>query len=241
MTLVAEAEAYRMGAGVPLKVTLVVASVVATLPEEGTLAAARGDGPIVPPVISTTSPGATGPPAPLAPFMMPVIAAGGARLANNPWVRVSPFEIPAVKYRVLRSPPLPPFPKTIAHTPWFTTFLPVTSCKAPRRFPVAGSNALITPLPKLPTSTAPPNAPQFAGAKATPQGEFRTPFETSRFWRVPLKSKTLTNPLPGPATSSFLAGSCFAYVTYRLPLTFHTLKGANPLGMAESAKPPGTA
>src|ERR1700676_736785 len=138
--------------------------------------------------------------------------------------------MPAVKYKVLGSPPLPPLPNAIAHRPEFTMGWPFLSCRVPRVTPVLGSNALMRPLPKFPTRTAPPKAPHVAGAIATPQGEFKTSFEIRRFRNVPLRSNTLTKPFPGPARSRFLAAFCFAYMTYSLPPRFQMLKGANPLG-----------
>src|SRR5271166_1707282 len=58
MTQVDDAEAYRMGAAVPLNVTLVEPTVVPRLPVVGIAKEARGEGPIVNPLITTTSPGA---------------------------------------------------------------------------------------------------------------------------------------------------------------------------------------
>src|SRR3989442_15951322 len=46
-TLVADADEYRIGAGLPLIVTVVDASVVPTLPVLGNTAATRGEGPSV--------------------------------------------------------------------------------------------------------------------------------------------------------------------------------------------------
>src|SRR6202035_3633694 len=96
----------------------------------------------------------------------------------------------------------------------------------------------MVPSPKLPTNNAPPNAPQVAGAIATPQGEFSGPLETTRFRKLPLKSKVSTNPLPGPAVSRVFAPFCFAYITYSLPPIFQMLKGANPAGRLGSVKLP---
>ena len=45
------------------------------------------------------------------------------------------------------------------------------------------------------------------GARASPQGEFKFPFDTKRCTRLPLKSNTSTKPLPGPETSSCRASS----------------------------------
>jgi hypothetical protein len=74
-----------MGAGVPLKVTVVVESVVAMLPEVGIVPLTEGEGPMVPPLTSTTSPGAIAVAAPaLAPLLKLVTAAGGAILPNRP-------------------------------------------------------------------------------------------------------------------------------------------------------------
>src|ERR1035437_8006338 len=116
--------------------------------------------------------------------------------------------------------------------------LPDESCSVPRDAPVVALNALIRPSPKFPTSSAPPNAPQFAGAMATPHGEFSGPFEIKCFVRLPFRSKTATKPFPTPPASRNLFASCFAYSTYRLLLRFQMLKGAKPAGTEGSLNVP---
>src|SRR5438874_10436448 len=108
MVAIVEADAYKMGAGVPLKVTLTPPTVLPNVPAAGMAAFARGDGPMVNPPINTTSPGEIGPVAPLAAFTIVTIDEGGAIAPRSPCC--SPW-IPAVKYSVLTSPPLPPLPK----------------------------------------------------------------------------------------------------------------------------------
>src|ERR1019366_4468374 len=125
---------------------------------------------------------------------------------------------PAVKYRALLSPPLPPLPTYRAHRPGSTMLLPLGSCSVPWNAPVAGSYALIMPSPKLPTSRVPANLPNVAGAMARPHGEFRrlpVPPATSDCSSLPVESNTLTQPFPTPATSNFLLASCLAYATDR--------------------------
>src|ERR1041385_1830444 len=97
MTLVAEADAYSTGAGVELKVTPVAATVVPTFPDAGIVPAARGDGPMVNPLTTTTSPGATEPEIWLAPVFRLKTWLGGATAPNSPGVLTSPFEMPAAK------------------------------------------------------------------------------------------------------------------------------------------------
>ena len=74
-----------MGAAAPLKVTVVVERVVAMLPEVGIVPSTVGEGPTVPPLTSTTSPGAIEEAAsPLAPLLKLETAAGGAMLPKRP-------------------------------------------------------------------------------------------------------------------------------------------------------------
>src|SRR5581483_10420923 len=47
--------------------------------------------------------------------------------------------IPAVKYRAFGSPPLPPLPKTRAHSPSMAMGLPFASVRLPRNLPVSSS------------------------------------------------------------------------------------------------------
>src|SRR5439155_24132604 len=111
-------------------------------------------------------------------------AGAGTRLPNRPWLSPSG---PAVKYSVLVDPELVlPWPNCNAHNPSIFSGGPVAewswpSCTAsPVPRALARSNALILPSPTLPTSSAPPKAPNVRGASARPQGELRRAFEATR-------------------------------------------------------------
>src|SRR6201987_4569073 len=139
---------------------------------------------------------------------------------------------PAVKYRALGvtlSEPAgnrsPHNPGMVIGPPWVRSW--------PRNWPVAGLKALIRPSPKFPTRMSPPKA---AGASVTAHGEVRGPWVGSRCSRVPSGAKTSTKPLPGPASSSCLAASCLAKVTYRLPPMLWMPNGAKPAGTVGSVK-----
>ena len=118
---------------------------------------------------------------------------------------------PAAKYRVMVLPAVVPFPNVIPHSPSITTGLPDGSVRNPLSVPSVGSNALIRPSPKLPTSRSPPtspanrSAPRFPnrlGAMARPHGAFSRPPVAIRRRKFPLVSNTSTTPSPGPCTSS---------------------------------------
>src|ERR1700688_2759569 len=89
----------------------------------------------------------------------------------------------AVKYRIFDSPPAGasagvgrlPLPNVRPQRPEMEIGTPEPSCNAPRNRPLRGSNALIVPSPKLPTSRDPAKSPKVAGATVIPQGEFRGP------------------------------------------------------------------
>src|SRR5882762_10016778 len=70
------------------------------------------------------------------------------------------------------------------------------SSRNPSAAPVAGSKALIHPLPKLPISSALLNVPKFAGARAIPHGEFKGPCDTSLCNSAPCGPNTSTKPCP---------------------------------------------
>src|SRR5689334_19244875 len=138
---------------------------------------------------------------------------------------------PAVKYKapgVTLSEPAgnrsPHSPEMVIGPRWVRSW--------PRNWPVAGLKALIRPSPKLPTRMSPPKAPKAAGASVTAHGELSGPWLASRCSRVPSGAKTSTKPLPGPASSSCLAASCLAKVTYRLPPMLWMPNGAKPAEMA---------
>src|SRR6201997_2075181 len=142
---------------------------------------------------------------------------------------------PAVKYRALGvtlSEPAgnrsPHSPEMVIGPPWFRSW--------PRNWPVVGLKALIRPSPKFPTRMSPPKAPKVAGASVTPHGELSRPWLASRCSRSPFGEKTSTKPLPGPASSSCLAASCLAKVTYRLPPMLWIPNGAKPAGTVGSVK-----
>ena len=104
-----------------------------------------------------------------------------------------------------------PLPKAIPHRPSIAIAAPAGLVNVPRDAPVTGSNALILPSPKLPTSSALLNVPKSAGAIAIPQGALSLPpGGISRFTRLPAVSKTSTAPTPAPATSSSALASCIA-------------------------------
>src|SRR5262249_45226384 len=97
-----------------------------------------------------------------------------------------------------------------------------------RNAPLIGSNAWISPSPKLPTSRSLAKAPNPPGARVSPQGELRgspVPVLMSRLMKFPFKSNTSTNPFPAPATSSCLAASCSAKVTYSCPFILLDVEG----------------
>src|SRR5438876_8880156 len=119
-------------------------------------------------------------------------AGAGSILPNRPWLSPSG---PAVKYSVLDDPEFAlPWPNCNAHSPSIFRGGPLAewswpSCTAwPVPRALARSNALILPSPKLPTSSAPPNAPNVGGASARPQGELRRAFEATRRIRFPTVS-----------------------------------------------------
>src|SRR5579863_8572459 len=97
MMFVTSAWVYRIGAGVPLTVTLVPPRVVVALAPEVRLGeVTAGRGPIVIPVNCTTSPGAIAGAGPVAALCTAEICACGAMLPNNP--ACAPLlTIPAVK------------------------------------------------------------------------------------------------------------------------------------------------
>jgi len=107
-------------------------------------------------------------------------------------------------------PPVAAVPKVRPHSPSMAIGRPCAPRSVPRKRPENGSYALMRPLPKLPTSSAPPKRPKLAGATVRPHGESSSPRETSRSMRKPLVVKTSTKPWPMPATSSCLSASCFA-------------------------------
>src|ERR1700755_2404882 len=83
---------------------------------------------------------------------------------------------------------------------------------------------------------SPPKAPKVAGAAVTAHGELSGPWLASRCSRVPSGAQTSTKPLPRPASSSCLAASCLAKLTYRLPPMLWMPNGAKPAGTAGSVK-----
>src|SRR5262249_9553571 len=113
------------------------------------------------------------------------------RLPNRP--SFSPFG-PAVKSMALASPPLRPFPTLSAHNPSITICCPSVLTTLPRNSPVAGSNALMRPSPKLPINTAPANRPKLGGACTSPHGEFRCPCWANRPRSVPSRLNVSTTP-----------------------------------------------
>src|SRR5205085_1911281 len=110
---------------------------------------------------------------------------------------------PAVKNSAFVGPELAlPEPNAIAQSPSMVK----GRLSGPRSWsmncPLTGSITLIRPSPKLPTSNSFEKRPKLVGAMATPHGEFSRPRVAARRMKVPLVSKTSTNPLAGPATSS---------------------------------------
>ena len=145
--------------------------------------------------------------------MVTVCAALGAPMSCPAKVRVTgPGEIapkrpscspliPAVKYRVVGLLPVFPLPNTMSQRPGFAIGLPSESAIVPRKVPATGSNALMRPSPKLPTSKSPAKVMNPEGAIVIPQGALRGPLETSRFTKLPFKSKILTKPNPAPVAA----------------------------------------
>jgi hypothetical protein len=88
---------------------------------------------------------------------------------------------------VLASPETP-LPKAISQSPSFTIGVPKLSESTPRKVPVAKSKASIRPLPKLPTSSAPPSDPKVVGARAIPHGALSGGPPVRRRCSVPFRS-----------------------------------------------------
>src|SRR2546423_8388106 len=90
------------------------------------------------------------------------------------------------------------------------------------------------PLPKLPISRSPLKTPKLVGAIASPQGAFGGAFfrppDATRATSCPSVVNWSTYPAPAPATSSFFAASCLAYVTKMLPASAWIPNGAYPFG-----------
>src|SRR6266852_597623 len=107
---------------------------------------------------------------------------------------------PAVKKRAFVGPAAAPLPKARAHRPSTAIGRPSAAWSWPcsRSSPLPrkrwGSNALMWPSPKFPTSRSPPKAPKSAGASASPQGELSRPREATRRSRWPSVSKAFTKP-----------------------------------------------
>src|SRR5215212_6378516 len=137
----------------------------------------------------------------------------------------------------------------MAHNPSISIGLPC-DFSAPRKKPSC-VNALIYPLPKLPTKitfrffrsipfamsllfqSSSTSLKNEAGARAMPHGAFKAPLEANLDTNSPVGLNMSTYPNPSPASSS-PSSPTFAYITYNQLPILCMLKGAYPSGICGS-------